>query len=235
MNDFSLLENNIGIVFKNKDLLLQAFCHRSYINENPDFLLGHNERMEFLGDAILELTVTEYLYKNYPDKTEGDLTSLRAALVNTKILSETSEELGFNDFILLSKGENREVGKSKQSILANTFESLVGAIYLDQGYNSCNEFINNNLITKLPNIIKFGLDKDNKSRLQEEAQRILGITPTYSVLAEEGPDHRKNFTVGVFLGDNLIARGNGFSKQAGEEDAAREALKVKGWPCKDCN
>ncbi|MDD4062177.1 MAG: ribonuclease III [Candidatus Pacebacteria bacterium] len=235
MNDFSLLENNIGIVFKNKDLLLQAFCHRSYINENPDFLLGHNERMEFLGDAVLELTVTEYLYKNYPDKTEGDLTSLRAALVNTKILSETSEELGFNDFILLSKGENREVGKSKQSILANTFESLVGAIYLDQGYNSCNEFINNNLITKLPNIIKFGLDKDNKSRLQEEAQRILGVTPTYSVLAEEGPDHRKNFTVGVFLGDNLVARGNGFSKQAGEEDAAGEALKVKGWPCKDCN
>lgn len=235
MNDFSLLENNIEIVFKNKDLLLQSFCHRSYINENPDFLLGHNERMEFLGDAVLELIVTEYLYKNYPDKTEGELTSLRAALVNTKILSETSDELGFNDFILLSKGESREVGKSKQSILADTFEALIGAIYLDQGYNACCEFITKNLICKLPSIIKLGLDKDNKSRLQEEAQRIEGVTPTYSVLEEEGPDHRKNFTVGVFLGDNLIARGSGFSKQSGEEDAARKALKIKGWSCKDCN
>jgi len=235
MNDFSLLEKNIGISFGNKNLLLQAFCHRSYINENPGFLLGHNERMEFLGDAVLELVVTEYLYSNYPDKTEGELTSLRAALVNTKILSEISEGFGFIDFVFLSKGENREVGKLKQSILANTFEALIGAIYLDQGYGECRDFINGNLICKLPNIIKFGLDKDNKSRLQEEAQRIESITPTYKVLEEEGPDHRKNFTVGVFFGDNIIARGTGFSKQAAEEDAAGKALEVKKWFNKDCN
>lgn len=235
MNDFSLLEKNIGISFGNKNLLLQAFCHRSYINENPGFLLGHNERMEFLGDAVLELVVTEYLYSNYPDKTEGELTSLRAALVNTKILSEISDSFGFIDFVFLSKGENREVGKLKQSILANTFEALIGAIYLDQGYGECRDFINKNLICKLPNIIKFGLDKDNKSRLQEEAQRIESITPTYKVLEEEGPDHRKNFTVGVFFGDNIIARGTGFSKQAAEEDAAGKALEVKKWFSKDCN
>lgn len=229
MKDFSKLEKKLDIKFKNKDLLIQAFCHRSYLNENPHFKLEHNERLEFLGDAVLELVVTEQLYMDYPKKSEGELTNWRAALVNAKMLAEISKDLGFNDFLLLSRGEEKETGKARQYILANTFEALIGALYLDQGYNICQNFIKKHLIPKLPEIIEKGLFKDAKSLFQEKSQEIVGITPTYKVLKEWGPDHAKNFLVGVFLGESLIAQGQGSSKQEAEEAAAKNALEVKGW------
>ena len=229
MKDFSLLEKKLNLKFKNKDLLIQAFVHRSYLNENPDFYLGNNERLEFLGDAVLELIVTEELYQKYPQKAEGELTSWRAALVNTNILSEVAKNLDFNDFLLLSRGETKDVGKARKYILTDSFEALIGSLYLDQGYRACKNFIKKYLISKLPEIISKGLFKDAKSRFQEEAQERLGITPHYKVLEEWGPDHAKHFIVGVFLGENLIAKSEGFSKQEGEDKAAQEALKVKGW------
>ena len=230
MKNFAILEKSLGLEFKNRDLLIEAFCHRSYLNEHPDFYLPHNERLEFLGDAVLELIVTEYLYKKYPEKNEGELTNWRAALVNAKILGELAKNLGFNDFLLLSKGEEKETGKARLYILANTFEALIGAIYLDQGYEVAKNFVEKNLIEiKLPEIIEKGLFKDPKTRFQEEAQERVKITPTYKVLEEWGPDHAKHFVVGVFLGDELIAKGEGSSKQEAEEEAAKNALKRKGW------
>jgi len=229
MKDFTKLEQALNLSFKNRDLLVQAFTHRSYLNENPDFYLEHNERLEFLGDAVLELVVTENLYKEYPKKSEGELTNWRAALVNARQLSNIAQELGFNDFLLLSRGEAKETGKSRQYILANTFEALMGAIYLDQGYQICQDFIVKHLISKLPEIIEKGLFKDAKSRFQEEAQERVGITPTYQVLKEWGPDHAKHFLVGVFLGKELIAEGEGSSKQEAEIEAAKNALNLKGW------
>jgi ribonuclease-3 len=229
MKDFSKLEEKLNLKFKNKDLLIQAFCHRSYLNENPNFYLPHNERLEFLGDAVLELAVTEYLYKKYPKKSEGELTNWRAALVNAKMLSKIARELGFNDFLLLSKGEEKEEGKARMYILANTFEALIGAIYLDQGYTTCQEFIEKEVIKELPEILEKKLYKDPKSRFQEEAQERVGITPAYKVLDEWGPEHQKHFLVGVFLKDELIAKGEGSSKQEAEEEAAEAALKTKGW------
>ncbi len=229
MRDFSNLEERIGITFNNKDLLAQALCHRSFLNENPNFYLGHNERLEFLGDAVLELIVTENLYVQYPNKTEGDLTSWRAALVNTKILSEASKELDLSDFLLLSRGELKEAGRSKQSILANTFEALIGAIYLDGGYDLCKKFTESHLMPRLTEIIKLGLFKDAKSKLQEESQSRESITPCYKVLEEWGPDHKKTFRVGVFIGNELVADGKGLSKQESEEEAAKNALTAKGW------
>lgn len=229
MKDFSLLEKKLNLTFQNKDFLIQAFVHRSYLNESPDFYLYHNERLEFLGDAVLELVVTERLYQNYPDKSEGELTNWRAALVNAKMLATISQDLGFNEFLLLSRGEEKEMGKARQYILANTFESFIGAVYLDQGYRTCQEFIEKYLLVKLPEIIKKGLYKDVKSRFQEEAQERAKLTPVYKVLEEWGPDHAKHFIVGVFLGEELVAKGEGSSKQEGEEDAAREALEIKRW------
>jgi ribonuclease III len=230
MKNIAILEKSLGLEFKNRDLLIEAFCHRSYLNEHPDFYLPHNERLEFLGDAVLELIVTEYLYKKYPEKNEGELTNWRAALVNAKILGEVARELGFNDFLLLSKGEEKETGKARLYILANTFEALIGAIYLDQGYEVAKKFVEKNLIEKkLPEIIEKGLFKDPKTRFQEEAQERVKITPTYKVLEEWGPDHAKHFIVGVFLGKELIAKGEGSSKQEAEEEAAKNALKIKGW------
>lgn len=229
MKDFELLEKKLNLRFKNKDLLVQAFCHRSYLNENPSLKLEHNERLEFLGDAVLELVITEYLYKKYPQKSEGILTSWRAALVNSKILSRIAKEIGFNDFLLLSKGEEKELGKAREYILANTFESFIGALYLDQKYQACQKFITKYLIKELPHIIKEGLFKDSKSRFQEEAQEREGVTPNYKVLNEWGPDHAKHFIVGVFLKDNLIAQGEGSSKQEAELEAAKNALEIKGW------
>jgi ribonuclease III len=230
MKNFAILEKSLGLEFKNSDLLIEAFCHRSYLNEHPDFYLPHNERLEFLGDAVLELIVTEYLYKKYPEKNEGELTSWRAALVNAKILGELAKELGFNDFLLLSKGEEKETGKARFYILANTFEALIGAIYLDQGYEVAKNFVEKNLIEKkLPEIIEKSLFKDPKTRFQEEAQERVKITPTYKVLEEWGPDHAKHFIVGVFLGNELVAKGEGTSKQEAEEEAAKNALKIKGW------
>jgi len=229
MIDFSEFEKKTGLNFKKKDLLAQAFCHRSYVNENPDSTLGNNERLEFLGDAVLELIVTEYLFGKYPEKAEGELTNWRAALVNAKMLSETAKELGFNNFLLLSKGETKETGKARQYILANTFEALIGSAYLDLGYEKCREFIKNNLIIKLPEIIEKGLFRDAKSSFQEEAQEKAGITPTYNVLKEWGPDHSKHFIVGVFLGSELAGEGEGSSKQEAEVEAAKSALEAKSW------
>lgn len=229
MVDFSEFEKKIGLKFKKRDLLVQAFCHRSYLNENPDSNMENNERLEFLGDAVLELIVTEYLFGKYPEKSEGELTNWRAALVNAKMLSETANELGFNDYLLLSKGETKETGKARQYILANTFEALIGAAYLDSGYRKCRDFIVKNLIVKLPEIIEKGLFRDAKSSFQEEAQERVGITPTYKVLKEWGPDHSKNFIVGVFLNSELVGEGQGSSKQEAEVEAAKAALEAKGW------
>jgi len=227
MIDFSKFEKKLGLKFKNNDLLIQAFCHRSYLNENPSFHLENNERLEFLGDAVLELVITEYLYQKYPKKSEGELTNWRASLVNAKILGELAGELDFNEFLLLSRGESKEFGKARQYILANTFEALIGSIYLDSGYNPCQEFIKKYLIKKLPEIIKKGLFKDAKSSFQEGAQERVGLTPTYKVLRESGPDHARHFIIGVFLGKELIAEGEGFSKQEAEDEAAKNALKTE--------
>lgn len=230
MKDFSLLEKSINIAFKNKDLLTQAFCHRSYLNENPNFYLSHNERLEFLGDAVLELITTDYLFRNYPNKPEGEMTGWRASLVNANILSDTAKEIGFENFLLLSSGEEKEKGKARKYILSDTFEAFIGSLYLDQGYEVARNFIEKNLIErKLPEIIEKKLFKDPKSLFQEKAQEIVAITPIYQVLEESGPDHMKFFVVGVFLGEELIAKGNGSSKHEAELKAAEEALKVKDW------
>lgn len=229
LKNLKVLEKHLGIEFKNKDLLVRALCHRSYLNENPKSNLEHNERLEFLGDAVLELITTEYLYKNYPKKNEGELTGLRAALVNAKMLAKIAKELNLNEFLLLSRGEKEETGKARIYILANTFEAIIGAIYLDQGYKTCQNFLEKRLISRLPEVIEKGLIKDTKSRFQEEAQERLGITPTYKVLEEFGPDHAKNFIVGVFLEKEMVATGRGSSKQEAELEAAKKALEKKGW------
>lgn len=227
--DFSKLEEKLKIFFEKKEFLITAFCHRSFLNENPDFSFGNNERLEFLGDAVLELVVTEHLFKEFPQSTEGELTLLRAALVNTEKLSQLAKELGFEEFLLLSKGEEKAQGKGRLTILANAFEAFIGALYLDKGYEACREFIKKFLLVKLPEIIEKRLFKDAKTLFQEKAQEILGITPTYKVLKEEGPDHQKKFIVGVFLGEELIAESEGSSKQEAGEKAAQLALKIKGW------
>jgi len=229
IHDFTILEKKLGFKFKNKDLLTQAFTHRSYINENPNFNLSHNERLEFLGDAVMELIVTEHLFKEFPEKAEGDLTNWRAALVNAKMLTSVAEELGFNDFLLLSKGEAKEGGKARAYILANSWEALIGALYLDQGYEVTENFIKKHLLAKLADIIKEGTYKDSKSKFQEKSQEKVSITPAYKVIREWGPDHDKKFTVGVYLADELIAEGQGSSKQEAEESAARLGLEVKNW------
>lgn len=229
MKDFSKLEKNLHFKFKNKDLLTQAFIHRSYLNENPNFKIFHNERLEFLGDAVLELIVTEYLYQTYPKKSEGELTSWRAALVNSKMLAKIGKKIGLNDFLLLSQGEIKEKGKARQYILANTFEALVGSLYLDQGYKVCQTFIKKYLIKELPEIIKDKLFKDSKSYFQEKSQEKMGVTPTYKTLKEWGPDHIKHFIVGVFLKEKLIASGEDLSKQTAQEQAAKNALEIKKW------
>jgi ribonuclease-3 len=230
MKDFSVLEKELNLPFKNKDLLVQAFCHRSYINENPDFYMGHNERLEFLGDAVLELVATMYLYVKYPDKPEGELTGWRASLVNSVILSDAAKELHFEDFLLLSSGEEKEKGKARKYILADTFEAFIGALYLDQGYDAAKEFIEQRLIENhVEEIIEKKLYKDPKSLFQERAQEIVNITPSYQVLEETGPDHMKHFIVGVFLGEEMVARGEGSSKHEAELKAADEGLHAKDW------
>ncbi len=229
MNDFSLFEKKFNLKFDNQDLLIQSFTHRSYLNENKDFKLFHNERLEFLGDAVLELIVTKFLFLNYPEKTEGELTSWRAALVNANILGDIAEKIGFNDFVLLSSGETKAVGKPRKYILAKVFEAFIGALYLDQGLKPCYNFIEEILISQLGSIVERGLHKSAKSRFQEKAQEFLSITPSYDILEESGPDHKKNFTIGVYLEKELIAKARGFSKQEAEEKAAQEALGVKGW------
>ncbi len=229
MEDFSKLEKKLNINFRNKNLLAQAFCHRSYLNENPKFSTGHNERLEFLGDAVLELVVSERLYKDYPKEGEGILTNWRAALVNSKSLSKAAKELDFNEFLLLSRGEHKERGKARQEILANTLEAFIGALYLDQGYEICKNFIDKHLSVRLPSILANHEFVDHKSRFQEIAQEKEKVTPHYEVLKEWGPDHAKSFIAGIFLGEKLIAQGEGMSKQEAEERAAEQGLKKKSW------
>jgi ribonuclease-3 len=227
--DFSLIEQKINTHFTNKDLLRQAFTHRSFINENKHTTQEHNERLEFLGDAVLELATTSFLFKEYPKKHEGDLTSYRAALVNTNTLSEVALGLGFNNFLLLSKGESKDTGRARQYILADTFEAVIGAIYLDQGYEAAYTFIATHLLTLAAEIVKTGSWVDAKSHFQEKSQEVLSATPIYETILEEGPDHNKYFTVAVKIKDETIATGRGKSKQEAEQEAARKALEKKEW------
>jgi ribonuclease-3 len=222
-------EEIIGITFKDKNLLKQAFTHRSYLNENRNLTLSHNERLEFLGDAVLELSVTKYLYDQFPTKPEGDLTALRSALVNAITLSEVATNIQVNDFLLLSKGEAKDTGRARQYILANTFEAIIGAIYIDQGFEMANEFISKFVLTLTDEIVRTGTWIDAKSSFQEKAQERAGITPSYKKLKDTGPDHDKHFTVGVYLDEVLIAEGTGKSKQDAEQEAARKGLEKKGW------
>ncbi len=225
----SLLENKIGIKFKDTDFLKNALVHRSYLNEHKNFTFDQNERLEFLGDAVLELVVTDYLYKNYSE-AEGVLTNWRSSLVNGERLASVSETLGIYDFMYLSKGESQDSNKkARQYILANVFEAIVGAIYLDQGYESASKFINENLIIHLAKIIEDKTYIDAKSMFQERAQEKAGVTPHYRVLDESGPDHNKKFVVGGYIEKDLVAKGEGYSKQEAQTQAAAKALEVKKW------
>lgn len=226
--DWSTLESKIGVTFANKDLLVQAFVHRSYLNENPNFYLDHNERLEFLGDAVLELVVTDHLYHHYPNP-EGELTAWRAAIVNAKMLAKIAERLELNKHLLLSRGESKDAGKARQVILANALEALIGAIYLDRGYAVVAEFIHAHITPELAEVITDQKYKDAKSLLQEIAQDKRAVTPHYSVLKEWGPDHAKNFLVGVYLGEEKVGEGEGVSKQDAQQFAAEDALRKLEW------
>jgi len=229
MPDLGPLEERLGHRFRDQSLLLQALTHRSYINEHPDFALTHNERLEFLGDAVLELIVTEYLYKTYANP-EGDLTNWRAALVNARTLADISRGLNFEEYLLLSKGESRDKdSKARMYILANAIEAIIGAIYLDSGTVAADKFIHRHILSHLKNIIEQELYMDAKSKFQETAQELLGITPTYKVLEEKGPDHQKEFKVGIYLDKELIGVGQGTSKQEAQVAAAEAGLEAKGW------
>lgn len=223
------LSGILGVQFTDKKILLSAITHRSYLNEHREADWEHNERLEFLGDAVLELVVTDYLYKKYPEKPEGELTSVRAALVNTNSLADASRELGINDHLLMSKGESKDTGRARQYILANAFEAVIGAIYLDKGYAAAEEFIGSRLFDKTDRIVEKRLWQDPKSRFQELAQEQHSVTPTYDTLGQEGPDHDRLFTIGVFLGKEKVAEGKGRSKQEAEQDAAERAIAAKGW------
>lgn len=221
------IERTFKLRFKNPKLLENAFVHRSYLNENPNFDLPSNERIEFLGDATLELVVSHDLFANYPKLSEGELTALRAALVKTESLATEAKRLRLGNYLLLSKGEEAGGGRDNPYLLANTFEALVGAIYLDQGIKAARGFTEKELLYKTEGILKTGL-KDAKSLFQEIAQEKYSVTPAYKTLAEWGPDHDKHFRLGVFLGNQKIAEGEGQSKQAAEEEAAKEALRSLG-------
>ncbi len=222
------LQDKIGVHFQNEELLELAFVHKSYVNEHPE-VAGYNERLEFLGDAVLELAVTDFLYHNYPDQPEGQLTNWRSALVKGKNLARVSRSLGLGEYLLLSRGEELSGGRVKDYILANTQEALIGAIYLDKGFEMANQFILRNIVILLDEIIAQGLNIDAKSRIQELAQDRLGVTPRYELLNESGPDHEKTFEMGVYFGETLAGQGNGPSKQEAEQAAAKNGLQEKGW------
>lgn len=223
------VEKVIGIQFSDNDLLETAFTHRSYVNEHKNHKKSHNERLEFLGDAVLELSITDFLYKKFPSKAEGDLTLYRAALVNTDTLARVSADIGLNDHILLSRGESKDTGRARHSILADVMESLIGAIYLDKGYEVVNKFILEHVSILIDDIIENKAWIDAKSMFQEKAQEIDGETPHYDTLEEKGPDHDKMFVVGVHVGEKLIAKGEGKSKQEAAQVAARNGLVARGW------
>lgn len=220
MNNIEDLEKNLGIQFSNKDFLLTALTHRSFLNENRE-VPEHNERLEFLGDAVLELIVSDFLFKKYTDRAEGDLTSFRAALVRTDSLAQIAKELGLGEHMRLSRGEEDSGGREKDYLLANTFEAVLGAIYLDSGYESCVLFVQRALLPKIEDIVKHRLDIDNKTKIQELAQSMYKSTPTYEVTDEQGPDHDKIFTVVVKIDNKIVGEGKGSSKQRAEEQAAK--------------
>lgn len=223
LKDLSPLEKKLGFTFNDTTILRQALVHRSYLNEHPAFELDHNERLEFLGDAVLELAVTDHLYHHY-NMPEGELTNLRAAIVRGEMLTRVGLELGLEDFLLLSRGERKGSEKARHYILANAIEAVIGALYLDQGYAAANDFISQFIISKLHDVVEHGLHIDSKSRFQELAQERFRITPTYTVLHESGLDHAKNFVIGAFLGGKKMGEGKGSSKQEAQQQAARKAL-----------
>ena len=229
MPDFKSLTEKLELSFNNIDLLVEALTHRSYLNEHREYTGSHNERLEFLGDAVLELAATDFLFKKFPAKPEGELTSYRAALVNTVSLAESAQALGINEYLLLSKGESKDTGRARDVILADAFEAIIGAIYLDSGYANAEAFIAKNLYNKMDEVIEKRSYQDAKSRFQEIAQEKRGTTPNYETLSEIGPDHDKRFTVGVFIGNEEIARGEGQSKQEAEPSAAQAGLNKTGW------
>jgi ribonuclease III len=223
--DISVLEKKLGASFKDEDLLTEALTHRSYLNEYPKWRLPHNERLEYLGDAVLELLVSEELFAKFPKQPEGQLTVLRAALVNYQILARVAERIGLQDFILMSRGERKDTGRAREVILANAIEAVIGAFYLDQGLEKVRGFVKKNVMTNLDEVLKTKSYRDAKSELQELIQEKLKITPTYSVLGESGPAHNRIFTMGAYFGEKLIAQGEGPSKQEAELEAAKNALK----------
>lgn len=218
------LEKKIGVDFKNIDLLWEAITHRSYLNEQPTWKVFHNERLEYLGDAVLELIVSEALFRRSENWSEGQMTLIRAALVNYQMLAKIAKKIDLEKYILMSKGENRDTNKAKEVILANAFEAITGAIYLDRGLETARKFISEFVLSYLEEIIKNKSYKDAKSELQEIIQEELKLTPTYKVLEEKGPPHAKIFKVGVYFDNKLIAQGIGSSKQEGELEAAKKAL-----------
>ncbi len=231
MKKIEKFAQTIGVEFNDLTLLKTACTHRSFLNENKGEGLEHNERLEFLGDAVLELVVTFFLFKKYPRKNEGDLTSYRAALVNTVSLSRVADKLGVNEYLLLSRGEEKDKGRARSIILADAVEAIIGAVYVDQGYSAAANFVARHLleVIDIEEIVSKKLWLDAKSRFQEKAQEVTGLTPSYKTLKETGPDHDKQFTLGVFLGPVQVALGAGPSKQEAEQKAAEKALEVKGW------
>ncbi|MFW0838028.1 MAG: ribonuclease III [Candidatus Komeilibacteria bacterium] len=229
MKDFKKLARSWGVTFNNYDLLKQAHVHRSYLNEHKNFPLEHNERLEFLGDAVLELAVTEHLYNNYPNP-EGELTNWRASLVNGQMLATIAQELDIENNLYLSKGEAKDKNaKARNYILANAVEACIGALYLDQGWKAAEDFVQRYVLTKLPAILENKSYIDAKSNFQERAQEVYGTTPNYKVLEESGPDHNKFFRVGLYVNKKKIAEGKGTSKQEAQMDAATNGLNTLGW------
>ena len=218
-------EKTLGVKFKDKELLIEALTHRSYLNENPKAGSGHNERLEYLGDAVLELMVSEELFAKFPREAEGRLTVLRAALVNYQILARVAEAVGLQDFIRMSRGERKDTGRAREVILANAIEAVIGALYLDQGFAKTEAFVKKFVMVNLDEVLKTGSYKDAKSELQEVVQEKFHVTPTYRVMGESGPAHKRIFTMGVYFGDKFIAQGEGPSKQDAEVEAAKNALK----------
>lgn len=228
-SELKKLESLLKVTFNDSQILLSAITHRSYLNEHREATWDHNERLEFLGDAVLELVVTDYLFITYPNKPEGELTAIRAALVNTNSLSLASEEMAINQYLLMSKGESKDMGRARQYILANVFEACIGAIYMDQGYDMAKQFIAEHLFKKTEEIVSKRLWQDAKSRFQELAQEYESVTPTYETVKQTGPDHDRVFTVGVFLRRDKVAEGTGQSKQEAEQEAALHAIEARGW------
>ena len=219
----------IKVDFKNIEFLKTAFTHRSYLNEHRGEKIEHNERLEFLGDAVLELVVTHHLFHKFPEEKEGVLTAYRSAIVNTVSLMRVAEELNINDWLLLSKGEAKDEGRARTYIVANVIEAIIGAIYLDRGYDAAAIFIDTYFLKITDEVVEKSLWQDDKSHFQEKAQEFERVTPKYETLEESGPDHAKHFKVGVFLRNKLIADGDGVSKQEAEQEAAKNGLKAKQW------